>query len=286
MDKLSAALERARNEKQGNIGRLRREQGNGRPQPAAPEPTATPAAEEVPVTTDQAEAQISLDAITYLQTRLIELDPDVLEHNRVIASRSDDERVEAYRHLRTQVLQLFARHDWKSLAVTSPHENAGKTLTSINLAISLAHEVTHSVLLVDLDLRKPNVHTTLGVDVDVGITDVVQGNAKVSDALFNPRIPRLVVMPGRPLGKHASEMLTTPAMQRLLAELKHRYSSRLVIFDLPPLLRNDDALKFTPYADATLLVVEEGVSTAEDVERSQHLLRNANLVGTILNKAR
>ena len=75
-------------------------------------------------------------------------------------------------------------------------------------------------------------------------------------------------------------------MLGLVEELKARYQSRVVIFDLPPLLRDDDALKISPIADATLLVVEEGATTEAEVERSLHLLRHANVVGTLLNKAK
>ena len=75
-------------------------------------------------------------------------------------------------------------------------------------------------------------------------------------------------------------------MKNLLGEITQRYDSRLVIFDLPPLLRNDDAILFTPFADATLLVVEDNKNTPEEIQQSLHLLRNVNLLGTILNKSR
>jgi Mrp family chromosome partitioning ATPase len=107
----------------------------------------------------------------------------------------------------------------------------------------------------------------------------------IEDVLFNPGMPRLVVLPGRATGQPSSEALTSPGMRALLREITRRYDARIVIFDLPPLLRNDDALTFTPYADATLMVVEDGVNTPDEIERSLHLMKNANLIGTILNKA-
>ncbi len=286
MEKLNDAIAKARAQRTGAVGQLpeyneRRppEEENGEAVPASPrnasrnrgtrrQPSPAPA------------------HITYTQTRQVELDPKVLEHNRVIAGQHDDRRVEAYRHLRTQVLQTFEQNDWHNLAITSPLEDAGKTLTAVNLAISLSVELDHTVLLVDLDLKKPNVHTTFGVEVEHGLIDVVEGRVPVRDALFNPHVPRLVVLPGRALGHNSSEVLTSPAMRELLRDVTTRYDSRLVIFDLPPLLRNDDALKFIPHADATLMVVEDGVNTPEEVERALHLTRNANLIGTVLNKAR
>ncbi len=284
MSRLQDAIDRARREREGTIGQVPGDYrlgadnvevlpGEGRlyvPPQRRRGKKRTPPPEE----------------IFYTVTRQVELNPKVLERNRVIAGLFDDTRVEAYRQLRTQVMQLFARNNWNSLAITSPFQDAGKTLTAVNLAISLAHETTHTVILVDLDLHKPDVHQVLGLDVDVGVVDVVTGQATIEDVLINPCIPRLVVLPGRPLGKPSSELLSSRGMRRLLQDVTTRYDSRLVIFDLPPLLRNDDALKFTPFADGTLFVVEEGKNTADDVERSVHLLQNANLIGTILNKAR
>jgi Mrp family chromosome partitioning ATPase len=285
MERLQEAIARARAERRGEVGKLpefdqRLEGAPASGSAQAEQPRVYAPARQRPV------QQPVPENIAYSQTRLLELDEAVLETNRVIAGQHDDRRVEAYRQLRTQVLQTMERNNWTTLAITSPQENAGKTLTAVNLAISLSLEVNHTVLLVDLDLRKPNVHTTLGVEIEFGINDVVDGKVGLEKALFNPFMPRLVVLPGNPLGRYSSEILTSPAMKNLLRDITTRYASRLVIFDLPPLLRNDDALKFTPFADATLLVVEDGVNTPDDVESSLHLMQNANLIGTILNKAR
>lgn len=286
MERLQEAIARARAERHGDVGKLpdydrpgdisglAREQAlNEGPRIIAPAPRRRAKA-------------LPPDDIQYTETRRVELHDAVLEKNRVIAGRHEDQRVEAYRQLRTRVLQTFERNGWNTLAITSPQENAGKTLTSVNLAFSLAEEVNQTVLLVDLDLRKPNVHTTLGVELEWGLIDVVEGRTKLEQTLFNPCKPRLVVLPGKPLGRHSSEILTSPKMKNLLHDITTRYESRLVIFDLPPLLRNDDALKFIPLADATLMVVEEGVNTPDEVERCIHLMENANFIGTILNKAR
>ena len=274
MDKLESAIARAREKRQGVIGSV----------PGALFDSGRNFAQSDPVVGPGPSG--SRLNFQYERTRVVELNPRHLERNRVIAGRFDDARVEAYRHLRTQVLQLFASSGWSTLAITSPHEAAGKTLTAVNLAISLAHELTHTVLLVDLDLKKPNVHTTLGFEIDAGVVEVVQGKATVEQVLVNPSVERMVVFPARPAATNPSELLSSPAMLGLVEELKARYQSRVVIFDLPPLLRDDDALKISPIADATLLVVEEGATTEAEVERSLHLLRHANVVGTLLNKAK
>jgi protein-tyrosine kinase len=87
-------------------------------------------------------------------------------------------------------------------------------------------------------------------------------------------------------GSYRSELLSSPQMAALLSDIVTRYESRLIIFDLPALLDDDDALVFAPYADATLLVVEDGVSKRSEIERSLQLLEGTRLLGTVLNKVR
>ena len=226
------------------------------------------------------------ESITYTETRTFQPSPEVLRRNRILGSSADDPTtVAAYRMLRTQVLQRMKEKGWKALAITSPGPGEGKTLTAVNLAISLAREVNHTVLLVDLDLRNPSVHEYFGYQPEKGVSDIVLRGADVSEALFNPGIERLVVLPGHEPLPHSSEVLSSPAMVALVNDLKHRYPSRIVLFDLPPLLSADDAVAFAPHVDAALLVLEEGKTTREDATRAVGYLRNTELLGTVLNKS-
>ncbi|MBV1872997.1 MAG: CpsD/CapB family tyrosine-protein kinase [Gammaproteobacteria bacterium] len=227
-----------------------------------------------------------LGQLVYSKTSSVVANETLLHQNRIIAGIDRDERVEVYRQLRTKVRQILAKNSWNTLAVTSAGENAGKTLTATNLAIALSREVSHTVLLVDLDLREPSVHESFGFNAESGLVDVLMGNAQLEDVLVNPGFPRLVVLPGRALGHFSSELLSSPAMKNLVSDLRSRYPSRVIIFDLPPLLRNDDALLFAPTIDATMLVIEEGVTTESDIQRCEQLLDGTNLIGTVLNKAR
>lgn len=213
-------------------------------------------------------------------------DESALQEQRVIAASEYDDRVEPYRQLRTLILRAMRDQQWVSLAITSAHEGAGKTLTSSNLAISLSRDVNTHVQLVDLDLRTPTVHEKLNLQPDKGLVDYLEGNASLSEILYDPGLGRLLVLGGRPAGKFSSELLASPRMEELLADFcQPNQSSTITIFDLPPLLRNDDALLVTPRADATLFVVEDGATTVEQFEHSMRLLSDANVIGTILNKA-
>ena len=224
--------------------------------------------------------------IRYSTTRVIELNDSILEKNKILRGESDDEMAAAYKLLRTQILHRMRENNWKSLAITSPREGEGRTLTAINLAISLARDVNHTVLLVDLDMRHPNVAQSLGIYPDVGIDDCLLDNKPIEEALFNPGIERLVVLPCRNVFSSSSELLSSPPMQKLAEEIKARYPERLVIFDLPPLLVRDDLLAFSPHVDAVLLLACEGKTRQADLQRAMEMLNTVNVVGTVMNSAR
>ena len=97
---------------------------------------------------------------------------------------------------------------------------------------------------------------------------------------------RLVILPVGKEMLNSTEMLRSPKMIRLVNELKHRYPSRIIIFDLPPLLSQADTLGFSPYVDCVLLVIDEGHTKIEELEHAASLLKEINVLGTVLNKAR
>lgn len=226
------------------------------------------------------------EKIEYTQTRSLRPRAEVLAGQRVIAGLDGDRRAESYRQLRTQVLHRLRENHWRTFAVTSPNSHAGKTLTALNLAISLSMEVNQTVLLVDLDLRNPTVLQKLGIEAQYGLLDYLDSKVELKDVLINPGFERLVILPHLPGADQRSELLTSPQMHTLLHDIVNRYESRIIIFDLPAVLDDDDALLFAPFADALLMVVEDGVSKRSDIERALRLLRDKPLLGTVLNKAR
>lgn len=221
----------------------------------------------------------------YTVTKTASIRSDVFERNRLITGHDADENTTAYKILRTHVARIMGENGWNALAVTSPRRGNGKSLTAINLAISLAREVGKTVLLVDLDFRHPCLHRYFEVETEYGITDYLLNDVPVSKILFNPGIERLVVLPGKTAVNSPSELLSSPQMKQLVIELKTRYPQRLVIFDIPELLNSDEALAFSPFVDAVLLVLEDGKTTADEISRSMDLLKVTNVLGTVLNKA-
>ncbi len=221
--------------------------------------------------------------IKYSQTKVQNLIPEVLRDNRVIYGEADRSGLTAYKMLRTQVLQRMTARGWNALAVTSPAASDGKSLTAINLSISLARELHHTVLLVDMDLRNPSVHRYFGLQPELGISDYLLKGKSMGEILLNPGIERLVLLPGREPIENSSEILASPAVGKLVQELKNRYPTRMVLFDLPPVLATDDALSFAPFVDAFLLVLRDGTTTRTALERTMELMKDANILGTVLN---
>ena len=225
------------------------------------------------------------ESIVYTQSRHIDVPQAVLSENRLIAGNRTDPRATAFRLLRTQVLQAMRENGWISVAVTGPTTGIGKSLIATNLAISISREVNQTVLLVDVDLRKPTIHKYFEFEPDYGLLDYLLGEAELKDLLVNPVFKRLVLLPGRGTTNESSELLSSPRMVSLVKELKSRYQSRIIVFDLPPLLHADDAMVFLPNVDSTLLVVENGGNKQSEVLDSIRLLQGTNFLGTVLNKS-
>ncbi|HJT21010.1 MAG TPA: CpsD/CapB family tyrosine-protein kinase [Nitrospira sp.] len=224
--------------------------------------------------------------IVYTQTKSIEISRSILRQRRVMAAYEKGAFIDAYKILRTQVMQRLRQHEWNVLGVTSPGHGEGKTLTAVNLAVSLAMETTQTVLLVDSNLRDPGVHQVFGLENSPGLADYLLDNEPVEDLLLHPGIGRFVLLPAGRAVPDSTEVLTSPKMLALVEEFKHRYPARIVIFDLPPLLHTADVLAFSPYTDALLLVVEEGSTTVEELQRALLLVKDSRpVVGTVLNKA-
>ncbi len=264
MERIKQALERARAERDNQS-------------PAV----AVAANKPVNVVPEPADQEVS-----YSQTRNIEVGTARLRASRVVTGFDPCEFTDAYKMLRTQVLQRLNENHWNVLAVTSPGIGEGKTLTALNLAASLAMEVNHTVLLVDANLRHPSLHEHLGLPAGAGLSDYLVNDAPLADLLVHPKgINYLTVLPGGRALQNSAEMLNSPKMSRLVEEMKNRYASRIVIFDLPPVLSAADATAFTPYVDATLLVVEEGKTRGAEIKHAMNLLSSTNIIGTVLNKA-
>jgi protein-tyrosine kinase len=234
---------------------------------------------------EQAEVEPVVRSDVLLHARPITLDPRLLEENRITGLQSSDVGGPAYKMLRTRVLQRMRSNGWKKLAITSPRTQAGKTLTAINTAISLAQEPNQQVVLVDLDLRNPSIQSSLGLNADVGLSDHLLRGVPIEKVIVKLSIPRLYIVPNWERLENSSEVIASAQMAQLTQTLAATSASTIVIFDLPPLLDADDMLTFMPQVDAVLFVVAQGETQRGDLERSNELLKDLTVLGTVLNKS-
>ena len=194
--------------------------------------------------------------------------------------------VEEYNKLRSTIIALTKGEKFlNTVMVTSSISEEGKTMTALNLAISLAKEHNHTVLLVDADLRRPSVHKYLDITPEVGLVHCLRDNLPIEKALITTGIGNLVVLPAGEAVKDPVDMLASNRMKEIVAELKQRYPDRYIIFDTPPTLPFADAGVLAGIVDATLFVVREGKARSEDVIKALEDLQGHNLLGIVYNDA-
>ena len=223
--------------------------------------------------------------IAYTRTRVLEITPEVLERHR-LASVRNDTTADPFRLLRTQVLMQMRQNGWQTLALTSPNKGAGKSTVALNLAMSFAMEADYTALLVDADLRDPDIRHMLELEPGPGLVDYLLGDAALEDLLIHPAVGNLVVLPGGAPVANTSELMRSPMMADMIREMRGRYHDRLIVFDVPPVLAGADTLALSAYMDATILLVEECKTRRDDIDRSCELLSSSKLMGIVLNKSR
>lgn len=214
-------------------------------------------------------------------------DREVMEENRFVSEVDDRSAIAAYKILRTRVLQRMRSNNWNSLLVTSTGAGEGKTLTASNLALSISRDVNQSVLLVDLDLQRSKVAEYFGFDNDIGkgIGEYLIGKAELPDIVYSPSgLQRISIIPNRDPVAHSSDLLSSPRMKQLLAWIRQQSDREIVIFDMPPVLVDDDVLAFCPNIDAVLLVVSQGETDRVALEKAMDLLSETDLLGVVLNR--
>jgi capsular exopolysaccharide synthesis family protein len=227
----------------------------------------------------------SFEDISYTTTKVVDITAEQLESKRVIAGMYHHPQSAAFRMLRTQVLKKMRQAGAQTLAVTSPTSGEGKSLISSNLAVAIAMELNQTVLLVDLDLRNPSLSDKFCLTVEFGLKDYLEQEIPLENVLINPGIKRMVILPGKGRAEDSAELLSSPKMATLVSDLKKQYQSRMIIFDVPPILQTDDVMLANSYFDSTLLVLEDGKNKEVEITKSIQLLEGHNLIGTVLNKS-
>jgi protein-tyrosine kinase len=215
----------------------------------------------------------------------VELDVARLQSRRIVSYDGMDPRSRAFDMLRTEILQTMSQRGWKSLAVTSPTPSCGKTLIAVNLALSMARQPESRIFLADVDLRKPQVASCLGLKDKEGVVGVVEGRTELYRATVRVRAgsSRLEVLPTAPAA-NSSDIIGSGAMRTLLDAITKNTQSQIVILDMPPLLTGHDVISILPHVDCVLLVAAAGTTTASEIKLCSKHLEETNVVRFVLNK--
>jgi non-specific protein-tyrosine kinase len=222
---------------------------------------------------------------TYFKSRAIQLNPLTLEKNRCIAPSSERPEVIPYKILRHQLTRAVDELGGNTIMVTSALPGEGKTLTAINLAFIFARKFEHTVLLVDCDLKKQDIHQVLGYESDNGLVNYLLNECAMTDLIAWPTCrEKLTIVSGGKIIDESSAVLGSPWMQELFTDIKGRYPERILIFDLPPVLAAADAMIFAKLVDHIVVVVEADKTSMVDLKAALELLPREKIRGLILNR--
>ena len=189
---------------------------------------------------------------------------------------------ECCRSIRTNILFMSPDRPLKTMVVTSPSPQEGKTTTAINLGVTMA-EAGGRVLIVDTDMRRPRLHRSFGVPNQTGISSVIVGKATLDEAIKHTDVPNLDVLPCGPVPPNPSELLHTDRFGVVLADLAKLYDR--IILDSPPTSAVTDPAVLGNLADGVVLVIKAGETTREAAmhARRQLATAKARLFGVVVN---
>ncbi len=193
---------------------------------------------------------------------------------------------EEFRKLKSILVKMTSGDEFKNtLMVTSSVPGEGKSLTALNLAISLSQDYDHTVLLVDADLRRPSIHRYLDIDRKKGLAECLMGEADLSEAIIPTGVGKLSVITVGNQPSNPVELFSSNRMKNLLEEIKLRYPDRYVIFDTPPLLPFAETRALAHLVDGVVFVVKEQLATQENIRDSLDALTGCTLLGLVYNDA-
>jgi exopolysaccharide/PEP-CTERM locus tyrosine autokinase len=251
--------------------------------PAQAEPAAAPkAAEDAPQPAQK------------FSTRRVELDLNRMRDMGMVTAAAGRTRLlEDFRVIKRPLLQrAFAERTagekpGNLIMVTSSLPGEGKTYCAINLAMSIAMELDHTVLLVDADVARPSVLRSLGLPAHRGLMDVlVDDKIDMADVMLRTNVDTLSILPAGTSTPRATELLASSAMSTLVDEIANRYPDRVVIFDSPPLLLTSESRELASHMGQIVMVVEAQTTTQHAVKEALHQLEGYPNINLIYNKTR
>jgi non-specific protein-tyrosine kinase len=222
----------------------------------------------------------------YTQSCSMSIQAATLVENRCVCIEPDADELEAYKVLRTRIEQAAKTKGWNTILITSPNSGDGKTLTAINLALTFAKAYNQTVMLVDCDLRRQNIHRMLGLESAAGIVDFLVDDKPLNEFIIWPGIEKLTLISGGRSIQNSAEVLGSARMKALVQELKTRYDDRWVIIDAPPLLSGADTMALAPLVDCILMVVKESRTRMREIRKAIDMIPKDKFLGYVMNHQR
>jgi capsular exopolysaccharide synthesis family protein len=198
----------------------------------------------------------------------------------VAATHPTSSAAEQYRLLRTRVEGRDRGRRAQLLLVTSPGAGDGKTTTSANLALTIAQDYSHSVVLVEADMRRPTLAGLCGITPEQGLVDVLVGAVPLEEALVQLPGQNLFVLPAGQATSRSTELLGSSMMARLIDTLRSRFDR--IVVDSPPVTLADTHV-LARLADGVLIVVRAGVTSRPALEHALEGVERERITGLVLN---
>lgn len=220
----------------------------------------------------------------YRSSQSCKPDPAALEENRCVCFMADAPELDSYKMLRAHIMQCAKDKGWNTIMITSALPGEGKTVTSINLAMTYARAYNQTVLLVDCDLRQQKVYRYMGIASDLGIIDHLVDGRPLNEIIIWPGIEKMTMISGGRTVNESAELLDSPRMKALVEDMKTRYTDRCILLDAPPILSGADTLVLSSLSDGIVMVVEAGRTPLKGIQDALELMPREKFLGFVLNK--
>lgn len=215
----------------------------------------------------------------------VQFDAARLDRGRIVAHQPGP-RAAVFDVMRTNLLHQLREQSWTRVAITSPSTGCGKTTLALNLGMSLARQPDLKVMVIEVDLRRPTMIRTLGLDRTCNFAGVLAGRETAQGQLLRWRSNLALGLNSVPVASPA-ELLSSDRAAEAVDAMEEIFKPDVMLFDLPPMLVGDDTIAFLDQVDCALMVTEAEVSTVSEIDRcGKELAAHCKVLGVILNKCR
>ena len=211
-------------------------------------------------------------------------DENTIDENLISLWNPKSYEAEQFKILRTNLLYPVSGTAPQSILVTGALPGEGKSFVAANLAISIALNINKHVLLIDCDLRKPNIHRMFGFGEVPGLSEYLVEHHDMESLLLKTNVDKLTLLPGGSVPPNPSELMSTERMSALIQEVRARYHDRLIVLDSPPPVLAAETAFLARCVDGIILVVKQGSTPREEVEALMNSVGSDNIIGCVVNQ--